>query len=90
MIIANSLDPDQVQDSAGPDLDPSWLTLVLFLKEFFLFFKSNIEKYLQTTKNHEKLPKMQKCYLKSCGLAYIFFRDVQYLSSVGVLRGWKD
>ena len=31
--------------------------LKIFLKEFFE--KSNAEKYLQTTKNHEKLPSMQ-------------------------------
>ena len=53
---ANRLNPDQAQQSVQPDLDPSRLELMLFLKENFE--KSNVEKYLQTTKNHEKLPSM--------------------------------
>ena len=33
---ANSLDPDQAQKNIGPDLDPKYLTLMEFLKDFFL------------------------------------------------------
>ena len=43
-----SLDPDQARQYVGPDLDPSCLTLMVFLKEFFE--KVDFEKYLQTTK----------------------------------------
>ena len=33
---ANSFDPDQAQQIAGPDLDPNYLILsIVFLKEFF-------------------------------------------------------
>ena len=48
MIFANSLDPDQARQNVQYDLDPNCLTLMLFLKEYFE--KSNVEKYLQTTK----------------------------------------
>ena len=46
--IANRLDPDQERQYVGPDLDPSCLTLILFLKEFFEHV--SFEKNLQTTK----------------------------------------
>ena len=41
---ANSLDPDQAQQHVGPDLDPSCLTLMIFLKDFFWksVFKKNL------------------------------------------------
>ena len=48
MIFANSLDPDQARHSVGPELVLSFLTLMLFLEEYFE--KVNVEKYLQTTK----------------------------------------
>ena len=32
IIFANSLDPDQAQQSVGPDLEPNRLTLIVFLK----------------------------------------------------------
>ena len=32
---ANSLDPDEARQNAGPDLDPNCLTLMVFLKYFF-------------------------------------------------------
>ena len=55
---ANSLDPDQAQQNVRPDLDPNYLTLMVFLKEFFK--KVDFEKNQQTTKKHEKLPRMQR------------------------------
>ena len=36
IIFANSLDPDQDQQNVGSDLDPNRLTLIEFLKYFFL------------------------------------------------------
>ena len=33
---ANSLDPDQARQNVGPDLDPNFLTLMIFLKIIFL------------------------------------------------------
>ena len=65
MTFAYSLDPDQARQNVGPDMGP----LMLFLKENFE--KSNVEKYWQTTKNHEKLPSMQRAHmfkLNSCTL----------------------
>ena len=35
LLFANSLDPDQARQKVGPELDPSCLTTILFLKEFF-------------------------------------------------------
>ena len=54
---ANSLDPDQAQQNVGPDLDPSYLTQMVFLKDFLekVYFKKNPQ-----TKKHAKLPRMQK------------------------------
>ena len=57
---ANSLDPDQVRQYVGPDLDPNCLTHI-FLKYFFEKF--SFEKNQQTTKKHEKLPSMQRVIL---------------------------
>ena len=37
----NSLDPDQVRQNVGPDLDPNHLTLIVFLKEYFDFEKKD-------------------------------------------------
>ena len=34
-MFANSLDQDQAQQNVRPDLDPIYLTLMVFLKEFF-------------------------------------------------------
>ena len=34
IIFANSLDPDQARHNDGPDLDPSFLTLILFTKAY--------------------------------------------------------
>ena len=45
--LANSLDPDQDRQNAGPDLDPNCLTLIVFLKE--LFEEVNFEKSQQKT-----------------------------------------
>ena len=42
---ANSLDQDQAQQNVGPDLDPNWLRLIVFLK--YLFEKANFEKKLR-------------------------------------------
>ena len=39
MTFANSLDPDQARQNVGPDLDTNWLTMMLFLKEFFAIVK---------------------------------------------------
>ena len=47
------MDPDQARQNVGPDLDPSCLTLTVFLKQFF----KNIE---QTTKIHIKLSSMRR------------------------------
>ena len=58
---ANSLDPDQARHNVRPDLDPNYLTLMVFLKEFFE--KVDNEKNQQTTKKHEKLPRMQRVKL---------------------------
>ena len=33
--VAKSLDPDQARQNVGPDLDPNFLTLMVFLKDFF-------------------------------------------------------
>ena len=38
IIFANSLNPDQDQQNVGPDLDPIFLTLIVFLKEIFEIF----------------------------------------------------
>ena len=38
---ANSLYPDQAQQNVGPDLDPNCLTLMVFLKEFFITLTAN-------------------------------------------------
>ena len=51
---ANSLDPDQVRQNVGPDLDPNCLTLMVFLKEFFE--KINFEKNRQTTQKMQNYP----------------------------------
>ena len=32
---ANSLDTDQVRNNVGPDLDPNYDTLMVFLKDIF-------------------------------------------------------
>ena len=45
---ANSLDTDQPRHDVRPDLDPNCLTLMLFTKEYLE--RSDVEKYLQTTK----------------------------------------
>ena len=37
---ANSLDPDQDRQKVSPDLDPNSLTLLAFLKDFFLLLLS--------------------------------------------------
>ena len=34
--MANSLGPDQARQKVGPDLDPNFLTLMVFLNEFFV------------------------------------------------------
>ena len=44
---ANSLDPDQDRLNVGSDQDLNYLTLIVFLKEFF--DKFNFEKSQQTT-----------------------------------------
>ena len=60
---ANSLYPDQDQQSISLDQDPNPWTLIAFLKEFFEKF--NLKKQQQqTTENHEKLPSMQKERMK--------------------------
>ena len=49
---ANSLDPDQDRKNVSPDLDPNRLTLIVFLKEFFL--KSKFWKKLADDNNSMK------------------------------------
>ena len=55
---ANSLDPDLARQNVRPDLDSNCLTLMVLLKEFFE--KVDFEKNQQTSKKHEKLPRMQR------------------------------
>ena len=58
IIFASSLDLDQAQQYLGPDLDPiPFGILIVYMKKYVEKFQ--FEKYLQTTKNHEKLPSMQ-------------------------------
>ena len=55
MIFANSLAPVQARENVGPELDQSCLTLLCYSwKSEEYFEKSNVEKYLWMTKNHEK------------------------------------
>ena len=44
---SNSLEPDQVRQNVGPDLDLNYLSLIVLLKEFFE--KANFEKRQQMT-----------------------------------------
>ena len=55
---ANILDPDQAQQNVGPDLDPNYLTLKVFIKEFVE--QVDFEKNQHTTKMHEKFPREQR------------------------------
>ena len=50
---ANSLDPDQDRQNVGPDLDPNYLTLIVFPKEIFekIFFENKVSRQQQ---KHEK------------------------------------
>ena len=41
--LTNSLDPDQARQNVGPDQDPNCLTLMVFLKEFWIDWKSEID-----------------------------------------------
>ena len=54
---ANSLDPDQVWQNVGPDLDPNCLTLWWHSWKIF-FEKANFEKRIH--KKHANLPSMQR------------------------------
>ena len=55
--LANSLEPDQARQNVGPDLDPTCLTLMVFL----IFFRKKVgEKIQQTTKMYPKLPSRQR------------------------------
>ena len=56
MTFANRLDLVQDGQFVSPDLDPSCLTLMLFLKEFFESF--NFEKISKRQNKHEKLLSM--------------------------------
>ena len=58
MKFSNSWDPDQARCSVRPDLDPSYLTLIFFLKEDIE--KSNVEEYPQKTKNSTHYAKSKK------------------------------
>ena len=79
----NSLDPDQDQQNVGPDLDPSCLTLIVFLKEFFE--KVNFEKVSRRQQKPEKLPSMQRVNLSfSCHSQ----RYSQYLISLYSLKAY--
>ena len=58
---ANSLEPDHARRFVGPDLDPSCLTLMVFLKEFFE--KVDVENNQQTADSNPPPPppKKKKC-----------------------------
>ena len=56
--LPNSLDQDRARHDVGPDLDPSYLTLMVFLKDEKVDFEIN----QQVTKKHEILPSRQSPY----------------------------
>ena len=56
---ANSLDPDQAQQNAWPDMDPNCLTLMVFLKIFQkCWFWKKISRLQK--KKHAKIPSSQR------------------------------
>ena len=60
----NSLDPVQARQNVGPELDPNFLTLTVFLN--FFFEKHDFEKKSADDKTHVKLPSMQIVKSTNC------------------------
>ena len=68
---ANSLDPDQARQNVRPDLDPNYLTLMVFLKIFLKkLILQNKNPQTTTKKKHAKLCSMQRVNCMKVGWAY--------------------
>ena len=68
MAFANSLDPYQACLNIEPNRNPNFLTLMVFLKEYFDFF---LKKYQRTTKTMQNFPACKELKQKAESIAAI-------------------
>ena len=69
---ANSLDPDQARQNIRPDLDSNCMTLMVFLKDFFV--KINLKKKIHG-KSMQKYPACKELKLILSKLCHIFSHE---------------